>query len=416
MKQTFWIFSTGTELTRGYSRDTNSSEIAQLLVNNGFDINGISLIPDNKQLLKKNFIEKIQDPYISGLIITGGLGPTDDDHTIDVLAEITQKEIIEDHNSLEKLKNLAEKTKRIDIQIARRQIRVLKDSLIIFNTNGIAPGMILEYNHKVIVALPGVPMEMRSMINHVIDYLNKKFIKEYYEKYSFFIYNEPESEFQKNYKNIEKKLHTNFLWGVSANPGFLKVFIENTEPEKKEIFYKFKYSIEEYYNDRFLEKPIENKIQELMISNKKTLSCAESCTGGLLGKILTDIPGSSEYFLGSIVAYSNELKKILLGVNPDTLEKYGAVSEECAKEMVLGLFNKIKTDYSISITGIAGPGGGTIEKPVGTVYIGIKSPFEVKIHKIYYPGTRDRIREYTVYTALYFLYKELKKDFTNYYK
>ncbi|GIX40583.1 MAG: CinA-like protein [Leptospiraceae bacterium] len=407
----FWIFSTGTELTRGYSKDTNSSEIAQSLVENGFDIAGISLIPDDKELLIKNFNEKLND-NIAGIIITGGLGPTEDDHTIDVLSKITNLEVIEDTESFKRLEKISKKIKRIDINTARRQVRVLQNSIVLKNEVGLAPGMIIEYKNKIIVSLPGVPMEMRSMLPNVINYLNQKFPKKYYEKFKFYIYNEPESEFQKNYEKIKESLSISFNWGISANPGYLKVFIENSNPEYKNQFDLLLEKIRQFYKDKFLETPIEQTIQNLMIQNKKTLVCCESCTGGFLGKILTDIPGSSEYFLGSMVVYSNKAKMIFLNVKEETLKQFGAVSKECATEMVEGLIKKIHADYGISITGIAGPGGGTKEKPVGTVYIGIKTPEKTIIHKIFYPSTRERIREYTIYTALYFLYKELKNDFT----
>jgi len=408
----FWIFSTGTELTRGYSKDTNSSEIAQYLVENGFDVAGISLIPDDKNLLIKNFLEKLKENDIIGIIITGGLGPTDDDHTIDVLSEITKLNIIEDTYSLKRLETIVDKYKKIDINTARRQIRILENSLVIKNQVGLAPGMILEYNHKIIVSLPGVPMEMRAMLPEILNYLNQKFPKDYYEKFKFYIYNEPESEFQKQYNQLKKKFNVNFNWGISANPGYLKVFIENSNPSLKNSFYEFLNEIKKIYQDKFLEEPIENTIQKMMIQNQKTLSCCESCTGGYLSKILTDIPGSSKYFLGSLVVYSNQAKMIFLNVKNETLKTYGAVSKECAEEMVEGLIRKIHSDYGISITGIAGPEGGTKEKPVGTVYIGIKTPNKTIVHKIFYPSTRERIREYTIYTALYFLYKELKNDFT----
>lgn len=407
----FWLFSTGTELTRGYSKDTNSSQIAQNLLENGFDVMGISLIPDNKDLLIKSFKERLNDPIL-GILITGGLGPTEDDYTIDVLSEITGYEVIEDSNSLKKLVELAQKFKRIDVSVARRQVRVLKGSQVIPNPVGLAPGMILEYNNKVIICMPGVPMEMRSMLPIVMEYLNQKFSKDYYEKFKFFIYNEPESEFQKNLAKIKNELSVSFPWGVSTNPGYLKVFVENRDVHLKEKLKEFINKIKEFYSDKFLENSVEQTIHEILIKNKKTLVCCESCTGGYLGKIITDMPGSSEYFLGSMVVYSNEAKRIILGVKEETLERYGAVSKECAEEMVEGLIKKISADYGISITGIAGPSGGSEEKPVGTVYIGIKTPNITKVHKIFYPSTRERIREYTVFTSLFFLYKELKNGFT----
>lgn len=414
MKPNLWIFSSGTELTRGYSKDTNSSEIAQFFVENGFEISGITILPDNKEILLNYIQYCLSLNSIYGIIFTGGLGPTEDDLTIDVFHQITGYKIIEDESSLNKLKEFASK-RGINLEIARRQVRILENSKVILNRSGLAPGMVFEFNKKLIAILPGVPDEMRNMLPEVKKlFLDKFQEKAFYQKERFYIYLEPESEFQKNLDQIKKKQNYEALsWGVSANPGFLKVFLENNDPSKEEEFLKIYKEIQNYYKDQFLENPIEYTIHNLLIKEKKTLGVAESCTGGYLGKILTDIPGSSEYFLGSIVSYSNLAKKLYLDVKENTLNQYGAVSKECAEEMLYGLIQKINPDCGISITGIAGPTGGSKDKPVGLVYIGIYANKNIKIHKIMYPSTRERIRKYTIYASLFFLYKELKKDFTN---
>lgn len=410
MKPRLWIFSSGTELTRGYSKDTNSSEIAQSFVENGFEISGISILPDDKEILLNYIQYSLSNDSINGIIFTGGLGPTEDDLTIDLFHQITGYKIIEDANSLNKLKEFAAR-RGINLEIARRQIRVLENSKVILNRSGLAPGMVLEFKKKLIAILPGVPDEMRNMLPEIKKiFLDKFKEKAFYQKERFYIYLEPESEFQKNLNLIKKKYnYENLIWGVSANPGFLKVFLENNDPSKEEVFLKIYNDIQNHYKDQFLQNPIESTIHELLIKEKKTLAVAESCTGGYLGKILTDIPGSSEYFLGSIVSYSNLAKKLYLDVKENTLNQYGAVSKECAEEMLNGLIKTLNPDYGISITGIAGPTGGSKEKPVGLVYIGIYANKNIKIHKIFYPSTRERIRKYTIFASLFFLYQELKK-------
>ncbi|MFN3603639.1 MAG: nicotinamide-nucleotide amidohydrolase family protein [Leptonema sp. (in: bacteria)] len=409
MRGNLWILSTGTELTRGYSQDTNSSEIAQYFVENGFTISGIAILPDDKEILVKYIEFLLEDSSIQGIILTGGLGPTEDDHTIDVFQKITGLSIIEEKNSLKKLEEIA-KTRKFNLDIARRQIRVLEKSKILFNPVGIAPGMILEYKNKLVAILPGVPEEMRSMLPSVLKEFSDKYPeKNFYHKEIFYIYNEPESEFQKNLSEIQKRLDTNFSWGVSANIGYLKIFIENTKPEQQEIFRSLYQEIQSFYKEKFLKTPIEQLIHKILIKEKKTLAIAESCTGGFLAKILTDTPGSSEYFLGSVVSYSNQLKKIFLDVEEEILNQYGAVSKECAEAMLKGLIQKTNPDFAISITGIAGPSGGTKEKPVGVVYIGVYDSKTIEIQKIFFPSTRDRIRKYSIFTALFFLYQKLKK-------
>ncbi len=409
MSANLWIVSTGTELTRGYSQDTNSSEIAQFLVEEGFTIQGITILPDHQEVLIHFLNFLLRDPSLQGIIFTGGLGPTEDDHTIDVFYKITGNPIVEDEYSLEKIKKLTEE-RNLNLEITRRQARILKNSKILQNKVGLAPGMILEYNNKLIAILPGVPTEMRSMLPEILEEFLKKFPRrDFYFKEKFYVYNEPESEFQNKLNNLQKKYQIHLSWGISASPGYLKVFLETEKSQEVEILKAIIKELQTIYQDQFLKEPIEQLIHKILIDNKKTLAIAESCTGGFLSKIITDFPGSSQYFLGSIISYSNELKKSFLGVSEETLTMYGSVSRECAEEMLKGIIQKTKADLGISITGIAGPTGGTKEKPVGLVYIGVYVNSEIEIHKIFFPSTRERIREYTVYTALYFLYKKLKK-------
>lgn len=409
MTANIWIVSTGTELTRGYSKDTNSSEIAQFFVEEGFYICGITILPDNKEILINSLNIFLQDSLLHGIIFTGGLGPTDDDYTIEVFHSITRYPIVEDEYSLEKIKKLTE-IRNLNLEITRKQARILKNSKILQNKVGLAPGMILEYNHKLIAILPGVPAEMRSMLFEVRHEFLKKFPrKDFYYKEIFYIYNEPESEFQKNLNLIQNKYQTNLSWGVSANPGFLKVFLETEKSLEQEFLKAILGELQKLYQDQFLKEPLEHVIHKTLIRHKKKLAIAESCTGGFLSKLITDSAGSSEYFLGSIISYSNDFKKNLLEVSEETLSQYGSVSKECAVEMLKGLIQKTKADLGISITGIAGPSGGTKEKPVGLVYIGVYVDSEIEIHKLFFPSSRDRIREYTIYTALFFLFKKLKR-------
>lgn len=401
----YWIFSTGTELARGYAKDTNSSEIAQLLQENGFDIAGISILPDNPVILRESIRGTLSAPYVDGVIITGGLGPTDDDHTVDVLHEITASSIKEDEKALKKIKEISE-LRNLDFQITRKQARILENSVVIENPSGLAPGMVIPFQGKFLIALPGVPGEMKNMLLDVIEYLKKHTEPAFYERKSFYIYDEAESEFQKSMRNLLTAHKANFSWGVSANPGYLKVFLENSKKTETGKFHAFIRDIEALYNGKIFSEPVPAVIHNLLIQRNQTLSIAESCTGGLLGKIITDMPGSSQYFLGSVVVYANTLKMKYLNVPEEILKTYGAVSKECAESMVTGLLARTGSDYGIAITGIAGPGGGTAEKPVGTVYISIKSPHTIETRRVFYPvPSRERIREYASTMALYYLYK-----------
>lgn len=415
MRKNLWIMSTGTELSQGRSQDTNAPEIAAKVTDYGFDVAGFSTLPDNPELLLNHFQWLQNQPNIHGFIMTGGLGPTDDDYTIDVLAKWTDSPIIEHLPSLERLKSVRLTLQRrpLGIETARRQVRVLEKSEVIENKTGLAPGVIGQYlqSNFWFAALPGVPSEMRNMIDSVLEKFQHEFRTKATYRFDAYIYEEPESEFQRIVFNDKPLIPSTikddpeFRWGITAKPNVLKVFFEHETNET--VLKNVESILKTHYQHRFLDQSVEQLIHHLLIERKLTLSLAESCTGGLIAKLITDISGSSRYFLGSAVTYSNQSKHKIINVPNHIIDTFGAVSEECALAMAEGAKYEFGSDIALSVTGIAGPNGGSDEKPVGTVFMSIVDKSHQTVFRLFFPFHRQKVREFSARTGLFRLYRFL---------
>jgi len=415
------ILSTGTELSSGRSTDTNGPYIARKFADCGFRIHGMSILPDNPAVLLETIREIAEKKEISGIVITGGLGPTADDHTIDVLSELTGLPPVEDENALRRLEIVAKRyAGRLRLQDARRQVRILEGSKGVPNNSGLAPGVMIDLKRGertlLLAAMPGVPQEMKPMFEeHVLpEYVRRFPVSEIYRRI-FHIYGVGESVFQAKFFGRGKaaaenegvvrpdELSDSFEWGITAGAGQIKIFFESKNQSEVDNLYA---KAKEAYADSFLPGPEIDLLHELCVERGIKLSGAESCTGGLTAKILTDRPGSSAFFLGSVTAYSNDVKHDILGVSEEILATKGAVSEECAVLMAEGALRVFKTDFAFSITGIAGPDGGTAEKPTGTVFFGLAGrERKTKAGKLFFPMDRGRVREYSAHLVLFHLYK-----------
>jgi len=417
MRPSFWILSTGTELSQGRSKDTNSSEIARQLSDHGFDVKGISILPDDPKMLLTYLQWLSGQSDLNGLIMTGGLGPTSDDHTINMLSEFTGQKIIEDPKAKRRLEAITRRRSGINFDAARLQIRVLAETAVIDNHTGLAPGILGSVSRNTtglpfyFTALPGVPTEMQSMCKVAIQILQDKLKPASVHRIDFYIYDEPESDFQKSIFNSNGlcpeslKHDPDFRWGISATPGCLKLFLEH-ESDLSAID-DLRQKIQQFYQLRYTERPIDELLPELLINQALTVSLAESCTGGLIAKLITDRSGSSSYFMGSAVTYSNQSKSDLLHVDQKIINEYGAVSEECAHAMAKQARKAFGSDIAVSVTGIAGPTGGSKEKPVGTVFCSFNSETSERTFRLFFPLDRQRVREYTANTVLYRLYSWL---------
>ncbi|MCE9501952.1 MAG: nicotinamide-nucleotide amidohydrolase family protein [Leptospira sp.] len=413
MRPEITIIGTGSEITSGKSIDTNSGWIANELFGLGFHVSRFIVLPDNPGLIKEEIRRIMKLPGKHFILMTGGLGPTEDDYTLEVICGIGNCKPVKNQKAYEKLKFVYEsrgKTHKDILQIAERQTFLPENSILLENDNGIAPGFIctLDDNCR-IAAFPGVPQEMKPMFrDRFVPEFRKIYSSESIYYGSRFIWWTGESLFQEKFISKYRDLiGKGILWGVTAKRGYIKV---NFQSPKKELIDEI-ISLTNSEFPEIVSGDIFADIHSLLTGSKLTLATAESCTGGLIAKIITDTPGSSEYFLGSIVSYHNDIKANLLDVSKETLAEHGAVSMETAKEMAEGLEKKMNSDYSISVTGIAGPGGGSREKKQGLVFIGIKKKNETAgVQKFNFPFTREIFRENAANSALFLLYKLICRD------
>lgn len=406
--------STGSEITTGKSLDTNSMWIANELSLKGYIAERFIVVPDSPKIIKEEIERFIPSTSPTLIIMTGGLGATMDDHTLNVVLGITGSSKIRVESAYNKLVSISEKRGPQYMEllgVTSKQTYIPENATVLLNNVGIAPGFLVKLGDNFwLSAMPGVPIEMKSMFsNELLPNIIKDFpiVKKLY--LSKYIWNMSEGLYQKEFinENLNFIKENNIEWGVTAKAGHIKVsFISESNLLLDEILIRLQNFYKKLLTDDILE-----SIHNLLINNKETLSTAESCTGGYIGKCITDLAGSSHYYLGSIVSYHNDIKEKLLNVKRDTLKNFGAVSEEVAREMLIGLENNFKSTYSISVTGIAGPGGGTPEKEVGTVYIGIKRiNKEIKIYKHLYPFGRESFRNAVVQISLFYLYNEILEN------
>ena len=394
------IFLVGTELLNGATIDTNSIYIAEELNKYGIEIEFKMTVRDVMDEIVKAL--KYAKKNVDLVILTGGLGPTDDDITKEAMAKFLKKKLVVDEKEKNELLKKYKAYKNPN-KTNFKEVEKPEGAISFKNDVGMAPAVYVDG----LVAFPGFPNELKNMFPKFLKY----YVKENNLKTQIYIkdiitYGIGESTLENTVKDLftEEGIFYEFLVKDYGTLIRLQTSSKNKKSVEK-IVKKLYNRISEFIigedNDR-----IENTIYEYLNSGKKplTISTAESCTGGMIASKLIEVPGISENFIESIVSYSNEAKIKRLKVKKETLEKYGAVSEEVAREMLAGL----KTDVAISTTGIAGPGGGTKEKPVGLVYIGIRVKDEVKIFRRELKGDRNKIRQRAMMHALYNLLKILK--------
>ena len=395
------IFLVGTELLNGATIDTNSIYIAEELNKYGIEIEFKMTVRDVMSEITKALTYAKKN--VDLVILTGGLGPTDDDITKEAMAKFLKKKLVVDEKEKKELLKKYKAYKNPN-KTNFKEVEKPEGAVSFKNDVGMAPAVYIDG----MVAFPGFPNELKNMFPKFLKY----YVKENNLKSQIYIkdiitYGIGESVLETTVKDLftEGDIFYEFLVKDYGTLIRLQTKIENKKNVAK-IVKKLYNRISEFIigedDDR-----IENTIYECLNSGEKplTISTAESCTGGMVASKLIEVPGISENFIESIVSYSNEAKIKRLKVKKETLEKYGAVSEEVAREMLAGL----KTDVGISTTGIAGPGGGTKDKPVGLVYIGIKVKDEVKVFKRELKGDRNKIRQRAMMHALYNLLKILSK-------
>lgn len=403
------ILCVGTELLHGDIVNTNAQYISKKLAEIGIDVHYQSVVGDNPERIKNAFGIAFSRSDI--VICTGGLGPTKDDITKNILAEYFNVEMVYDENSFEHVKKMYARFKKDFPKNNMRQTYFPKGSIILNNLNGTANACILrdkddKGEYKIGILLPGPPKEMEPLMdNEVIPYL-KQFSNEVVYGEKVIVVNIGESGAEEMVMDIIDN-QTNptiapyasagkVIFRVTAKAESKEKCIELIEPVKNELIKRFG------KNNSYISKTgkVEDNAAELLIENNLTIAIAESCTGGMVSSKLISYPGISKVFKEGFITYSNEAKMNTLNVKRDTLDKYGAVSEETAKEMAIGAAQVAGTDIGVSTTGIAGPDGGTVEKPVGLFYVCVYYNGKFNLKEIQSTGARDTIRERASNTVL----------------
>jgi len=408
------IITIGDEILIGQIVDTNSAWMAQQLNNAGIRVKQISSVSDDRQHILNALAEASERAEI--IMITGGLGPTKDDITKKTLAEYFGVGFVESKGALENVYRIFEKYNRPMLEVNRQQAQVPENCEVILNKNGTAPGMWFNHKGKIYVSMPGVPFEMMYMIEEeVIPKLKATFKLPVIIHKTILTAGEGESFLAEKIADIENDLPPYIKLAYLPKLGQVRLRLSADGDDAaflKQKIDKFSARIVERVGNAVVAQEdisLEKALLDLMAEKRLTLSVAESCTGGYLSYLLTQHAGSSKVFLGGAVSYSNELKENLLGVKDETIIKYGAVSEETVIEMVKGALSNFKSDFAIAITGIAGPDGGTTEKPVGTVWIGVASAERSFIKKFTFGSKRAQNIERSAITALSMLNTLLKE-------
>lgn len=397
------IICVGTEILMGNIVNTNAKQIAEMLALLGISNYYQSVVGDNEERISESITTALSRSDV--VILCGGLGPTEDDMTKEVAAKCVDSELVFDERAWNEIAVYFEKRGIELTENNRKQALVPKDSTVMYNPNGTAPGIIIEKNGKTVILLPGPPIEMIPMLEEQVrPYLESKSERAIFSK-MVKLCGVGESVVE---TKIADLIHSdNPTVATYAKTGEVHIRVTGSGIDEKEAKKLVKPVVKElksrfganiYTTDEKI--TLEESVVELLAQNKLTVSTAESCTGGLLAGRIINVPGASDIIKEGIVTYSNKAKRLRLGVKKSTLSKYGAVSEQTAKEMVKGVLGLTKADTAISVTGIAGPDGGTEEKPVGLVYIGCSVCGKVTIQKFQFKGSRQKIRESAVTQAL----------------
>lgn len=369
------ILAIGDELLYGQTLDTNSHWISNELGNAGFRVIRRTTIGDQEETILKAFAEAEQRADI--ILITGGLGPTSDDLTKPCLAKYFNCQMKLHPEALEEVTAFFTQRGRELTEINRQQAVLPVCCEKITNALGTAPGMWFPHNGKVFVSMPGVPFEMkRMMTDHILPRLIYTFSPATLVHQWVRTVGIGESFLAEKIRPWEESLPADIKLAYLPSEGGVKLRLTAIGPDKEAVKKRLEKTTAELFplaGDYIYathDEPLESVIGNLLRHHKLTLAVAESCTGGYVSHLITSIPGSSEYFQGAIIPYSYEIKMNNLGVNPETLREHGAVSEETIREMANLVREKFNTSIGVATSGIAGPGGATPEKPVGTVWIG----------------------------------------------
>lgn len=405
------IICVGTELLLGNIVNTNAAFLSEKLAYLGINCYFQTVVGDNRDRLLSVINTALSRADI--LIFSGGLGPTEDDLTKETVAEALGKKLIRDKWAEQEIADYFALRGRIPTDNNWKQADVIEGCEVLYNKNGTAPGILVSEGEKTVILLPGPPLELKSMFtDSVMPRLQQKCGQVFYSE-TVKIVGPGESSVE---TQILDMLNTqeNPTIAPYAKTGEVHLRVTARAKDEKEAREKTAPVVEELYR-RFgnavyttdADETLEMALTKLLMKKKYTMTTAESCTGGMIAARMVNAPGVSAVLKSGFITYANEAKEELLGVSHDTLEKFGAVSRETAEEMAEGAAKAAHTDTAVAVTGIAGPDGGTKEKPVGLVYIGVNVRGNVEVREYHFSGSRQKIRESVTAAALTFLREKL---------
>ncbi len=394
----------GTELLLGNIVNTNGAYLGNKLAALGINCYYQSVVGDNEERLKGAVEAALSRSNI--IILSGGMGPTQDDITKETVAEVLGKKLIQDENTKKRIIKYFEKRGRKMTDNNFKQAMIPEGAIVLDNDNGTAPGIIMEKDGKRLILLPGPAQEFEAMFEDKVDPFLRTLSEGVIYSRVVKVCGRSESEIAELLDDIIKMEGTVTVAPYAKNCEVhlrITAHADNETSAKKlvkPIIAEMKRRLEDSVYTTHEETTLEKSVVDLLLANKLTVTTVESCTGGLVAARLINVPGVSEVFKSGEITYSNNAKQKILGVKKHTLDKYGAVSEETAREMAEGAAFFNRADVAVSVTGLAGPDGGTKEKPVGLVYIGCSVKGEVVTKELHLKGNREKIRETAVSECL----------------
>jgi nicotinamide-nucleotide amidase len=399
------LITIGDEILYGQTLDTNSHWMSAELDKIGIKVIRKTTVGDVAQEILDAF--KDAEGRADIILITGGLGPTKDDLTKPLISKYFDSPLVMNQDALKDVEAIFHKSGRTVSDINRKQAEIPEAAIKITNSLGTAPGMWIERNGHVFVAMPGVPFEMRRMMSDsILPKLKEKFVHQVIHHQVIRTVGIGESNLAELIAVWEDNLPSHIKLAYLPTLSMVKLrltaigsYLSDLKLECEALVEEIKPIIDKYVHS-YEDQEIESSIGKMLLKAEKTIAFAESCTGGYLSHLITKVPGSSRYFLGSIISYSYEVKESELDVDHKVLEEKGAVSEEVVMQMAIAVRKKLKSDIGVSISGIAGPDGGTPEKPVGTVWIAYSDANKTVAKKLIL--TKDRVLniQYSAYAAL----------------
>ncbi len=409
------IITIGDELLIGQTIDTNSAWMAQELNKIGVWVKRRVAVGDTREDIWQALDQEAASSHI--ILLTGGLGPTADDITKPLLCDYFGGKMVMNEMVLDHVTAIFRKLNRPIIERNMKQAEVPDVCEVLMNKRGTAPGMLFRRGERIYVSMPGVPHEMKGiMTNSVLPLIQQEYTLPFILHRTLLTAGVGESFLAEKINQWEVALPAHIKLAYLPNYGMVRLRLSATGTQKEVLEQELEQQFVELQNQvrEFMvvneDMPLEKALGQLLLKRKKTMATAESCSGGYIAHLITAIPGSSDYFKGTVVAYAYDVKEDILGVQHETLETKGAVSEETITEMLRGLLQKTTADYGIATSGIMGPGGGTDDKPVGTVWVAVGSREKMIAKKLHFRFDRLRNIELTAANAMLMLFQFIEGE------